>query len=93
MPASATAILPEQGQLVDLRQRRFVVADIADSSLPEDPLHPESRVRHHLSCLVFNHGLSRAFLLGGRAPWADVSIDTRIVVFDNGCNSDLFQTG
>ena len=25
-----------------------------------------------ISCRVFNHGLSRAFLLGGHAPWADV---------------------
>jgi hypothetical protein len=32
-----------------------------------------------ISCRVFNHGLSRAFLLGGHAPWADVSSDMRIV--------------
>ena len=32
-----------------------------------------------ISCRVFNHGLSRAFLLGGHAPWADVSSDVRIV--------------
>lgn len=32
-----------------------------------------------ISCRVFNHGLSRAFLLGGHAPWADVSTDTRLV--------------
>jgi len=31
-----------------------------------------------ISCRVFNHGLSRAFLLGGHAPWADVSTETRI---------------
>jgi DNA-directed RNA polymerase subunit RPC12/RpoP len=31
-----------------------------------------------ISCRVFNHGLSRAFLIGGHAPWADVSTDTRI---------------
>jgi hypothetical protein len=31
-----------------------------------------------ISCRVFNHGLSRAFLLGGHAPWADVSADARI---------------
>ncbi len=31
-----------------------------------------------ISCRVFNHGLSRAFLLGGHAPWADVSTDTRV---------------
>ena len=32
-----------------------------------------------ISCRVFNHGLSRAFLLGGHAPWANVSADTQIV--------------
>jgi hypothetical protein len=32
-----------------------------------------------ISCRVFNHGLSRAFLLGGHAPWADISADTRII--------------
>jgi hypothetical protein len=32
-----------------------------------------------ISCRVFNHGLSRAFLFGGHAPWADVSSDTRII--------------
>lgn len=31
-----------------------------------------------ISCRVFNHGLSRAFLLGGHAPWADISATTRI---------------
>jgi hypothetical protein len=31
-----------------------------------------------ISCRVFNHGLSRAFLIGGHAPWADVSADTRL---------------
>jgi hypothetical protein len=32
-----------------------------------------------ISCRVFNHGLSRAFLIGGHAPWGDVSSDIRIV--------------
>jgi hypothetical protein len=32
-----------------------------------------------ISCRVFNHGLSRAFLIGGHAPWADVAADTRIL--------------
>jgi|SRR5579859_23035 len=31
-----------------------------------------------ISCRVFNHGLSRAFLLGGHAPWADIAQDTRL---------------
>jgi hypothetical protein len=32
-----------------------------------------------ISCRVFNHGLSRAFLLGGHAPWVDVSTDRTII--------------
>ncbi len=32
-----------------------------------------------ISCRVFNHGLSRAFLIGGHAPWADISSDIRII--------------
>ncbi len=32
-----------------------------------------------ISCRVFNHGLSRAFLIGGHAPWADISSDDYIV--------------
>lgn len=31
-----------------------------------------------ISCRVFNHGLSRAFLLGGHAPWTDISAAIRI---------------
>jgi DNA-directed RNA polymerase subunit RPC12/RpoP len=27
-----------------------------------------------ISCRVFNHGLSRAFLMGGHVPWKDVSV-------------------
>lgn len=32
-----------------------------------------------IACRVFNHGLSRAFLLGGHIPWLDVSDDQQIV--------------
>jgi transposase-like protein len=31
-----------------------------------------------LSCRVFNHGLSRSFLIGGHAPWKDVSVAEQI---------------
>lgn len=31
-----------------------------------------------ISCRVFNHGLSRSFLIGGHAPWADVATDLRV---------------
>jgi hypothetical protein len=32
-----------------------------------------------LSCRVFNHGLSRSFLIGGHAPWVDVATNRQIV--------------
>src|SRR5215831_309291 len=31
---------PEQGQLVDIRQRQYVVTDVVRSTLPGDPLQP-----------------------------------------------------
>lgn len=34
-----------------------------------------------IACRVFNHGLSRAFLLGGHVPWLDVSDDRQIIGF------------
>ncbi|WP_143305524.1 hypothetical protein [Marispirochaeta aestuarii] len=34
-----------------------------------------------ISCRTFNHGLSRTFLIGGHAPWADVSNFEQIVGF------------
>lgn len=32
-----------------------------------------------ISCRVFNHGLSRAFLIGGHTPWVDIATDQQIV--------------
>jgi hypothetical protein len=32
-----------------------------------------------ISCRVFNHGLSRAFLIGGHIPWRDVSAEDQLV--------------
>jgi hypothetical protein len=32
-----------------------------------------------ICCRVFNHGLSRAFLVGGHAPWADASVDNQVI--------------
>ena len=31
-----------------------------------------------IACRVFNHGLSRAFLLGGHTPWLDVASEGRV---------------
>lgn len=45
-----TAPIPETGQLVDVRQRRYVVADVQASTLPPDPL-AVARPRHHLVTL------------------------------------------
>src|SRR3954471_9180015 len=38
--------LPEQGQLVDVRQRRWVVNDVARSTLPVSPLRPLQEPQH-----------------------------------------------
>jgi hypothetical protein len=32
-----------------------------------------------ISCRAFNHGLSRSFLVGGRAPWAPAADQTRLI--------------
>ena len=41
--------LPEQGQLVEVRRRRFVVTEVQRSALPPDPLSPDSQhAPHHL---------------------------------------------
>lgn len=38
-----------------------------------------------ISCRVFNHGLSRSFLIGGHAPWADVTSPAQLVGYwENG---------
>ena len=34
-----------------------------------------------ISCRTFNHGLSRALLLGGHTPWLDVSVNSSITGF------------
>ncbi len=34
-----------------------------------------------ISCRVFNHGLSRAFLIGGHAPWVDIATDQQIISY------------
>ena len=31
-----------------------------------------------ISCRVFNHGLSRSFLIGGHKPWADITTDEQL---------------
>ena len=43
--------LPDPGQLVDVRQRRFVVTEIAKSALPPEPLRAGSNGQQHLVTL------------------------------------------
>lgn len=43
--------IPEQGQIVTVRQRRFVVTDVLASSLPPSPLSDGRQIPHHLISL------------------------------------------
>ena len=48
--AVSTSSPPEQGQLVQVRQRRYVVTEVAQSALPNDPLrHARSQTAHLIS--------------------------------------------
>lgn len=47
MPPSVTS-LPEVGQLAEVRQRRWIVTDVAASTLPPSPLEPAANGHHHL---------------------------------------------
>jgi hypothetical protein len=42
---------PEQGQLVSVRERRFIVTDVARSTLPDSPLRPSGNGAQHLISL------------------------------------------
>ena len=43
--------IPEQGQIVTVRQRRYAVIDILASALPSDPLHTSKNTIQHLVSL------------------------------------------
>jgi superfamily II DNA or RNA helicase len=43
--------IPEAGQLADVRQRRWIVSDVAASTLPPSPLDPAGNGHHHLVSL------------------------------------------
>src|SRR2546430_1657209 len=49
--SSAVVSAPEQGQLVNVRQRQYVVTEIAKSTLPVSPLHPSATPAQHLVSL------------------------------------------
>lgn len=51
VPVLLTSPVPETGQLVNVRQRRYVVTDVARSTLPEDPLRPRTGQAQHLVAL------------------------------------------
>jgi hypothetical protein len=42
---------PEQGQLVNVRQRHYAVTEVARSTLPASPLHPSDNAAQHLVSL------------------------------------------
>ena len=48
MPNALAPAIPEQGQLVEVRRRRFVVTDVERSSLPPDPLQPGQSEPQHV---------------------------------------------
>ena len=43
---------PEQGQIVEVRHRRYVVADVAKSTLVRSPLEPTFTAVQHLVSLA-----------------------------------------
>lgn len=43
---AATVDIPEQGQLVEVRQRRYVVTDVVGSTLPTSPLSDNGKSQH-----------------------------------------------
>jgi superfamily II DNA or RNA helicase len=46
MPPAALLAIPEQGQIVTVRQRRYVVNDVLPSNLPPPPLSRSQRPQH-----------------------------------------------
>lgn len=51
MSSSTRMPIPDPGQLVDVRQRRFVVTEVSGSALPTDPLSPHANGQQHLVTL------------------------------------------
>jgi hypothetical protein len=49
---SAASSPPEQGQLVTVRQRQYVVTDVAKSTLPDQPLRASGNGAQHLVSLA-----------------------------------------
>src|SRR6516165_2208623 len=52
MMVGAVASLPEQGQLVSVRSRRWVVGEVDKSTLPSPALEPVSAQAQHLVSLL-----------------------------------------
>jgi ERCC4-related helicase len=50
--AVATATIPEQGQLVSVRQRQYIVSEVAKSALADGPLRPGMAQPQHLITLA-----------------------------------------
>lgn len=50
--ATALSPPPEQGQLVSVPERRFIVTDVARSTIPDSPLRPSGNGAQHLVSLA-----------------------------------------
>ena len=50
--STVTSSTPEQGQLVSVRERRFIVTDVARSTIPDSPLRPSGNGAQHLVSLA-----------------------------------------
>jgi hypothetical protein len=46
---SSLTSVPEQGHIVTVRQRRYVVTDVLPSTLPPSPLGPQTGLQHLLT--------------------------------------------
>ena len=51
MTSTDTLTVPEVGQLVQVRRRRYIVADVTASEMPADPLSPGHQAAQHLVAL------------------------------------------
>ena len=73
---ATTTAPPEQGQLVSVRQRRYLVTEVAKSDLPDRPLGANANGRQHLVSLssVEDDGLPGAGPIRRRGTTARASI-------------------
>lgn len=66
------------GSLIDALQDEAMSCIFDVSCIDRQGACPGCLHSPEIACRVFNHGLSRAFLVGGHAPWADVASEERV---------------